>query len=72
MPFEIAKVVAIHRFVKSEHRLSAKNGTLVLKGSVKTAAQKREAGELAKHVPNVEQVVNEIQIKPDKHSTDHS
>ena len=51
---------------------SAKNGTLVLKGSVKTAAQKREAGELAKHVPNVEQVVNEIEIKPDKHSTDRS
>ena len=48
---------------------SAKNGTSVLKGSVKTAAQKREAGELAKQVPNVEQVVNEIEIKPDKHST---
>jgi hyperosmotically inducible protein len=48
---------------------SAKNGTLVLKGSVKTAAQKREAGELAKHVPNVQQVVNEIEIKPSKHST---
>ena len=51
---------------------SAKNGTLVLKGSVKTAAQKKEAGELAKHVPNVEQVVNEIEIKPDKHSTTRS
>jgi hyperosmotically inducible periplasmic protein len=51
---------------------SAKNGTLVLKGSVKTAAQKREAGDLAKNVPNVQQVVNEIEVKPGKHSTARS
>jgi hyperosmotically inducible periplasmic protein len=51
---------------------SAKNGTLVLNGSVKTAAQKKEAGDLAKKVPNVEQVVNEIEIKPGKHSTTRS
>ncbi len=48
---------------------SAKNGTLVLKGSVKTAGQKAEAGKLAKDVPNVQQVVNEIEVKPGKHST---
>jgi hyperosmotically inducible protein len=42
---------------------------LVLKGSVKTASQKKEAGDLAKHVPNVQQVVNEIEVKPGKHST---
>jgi hyperosmotically inducible protein len=51
---------------------SAKNGTLVLKGSVKTAAQKTEAGKLAKEVPNVQQVVNEIEVKPGKHSTTQS
>ncbi len=51
---------------------SAKNGTLVLKGSVKTAAQKTEAGKLAKAVPNVQQVVNEIEVKPGKHSTTQS
>lgn len=51
---------------------SAKNGTLVLNGSVKTAAQKKEAGDLAKKVPNVEQVVNEIEVKPGKHSTTRS
>jgi hyperosmotically inducible protein len=51
---------------------SAKNGTLVLKGSVKTAAQKAEAGKLAKEVPNVQQVVNEIEVKPGKHSTTQS
>jgi hyperosmotically inducible protein len=48
---------------------SAKNGTLTLKGSVKTAAQKAEAEKLAKQVPNVTQVVNEIEVKPGKHST---
>jgi hyperosmotically inducible protein len=47
----------------------AKNGTLVLKGDVKTAAQKSEAMTLAKNVPNVKQVVNELEVKPDKHST---
>lgn len=48
---------------------SAKNGTLVLKGSVKTAIQKKEAEDLAKKVPNVQQVVNEIEVKSGKHST---
>ena len=50
----------------------AKNGTLVLSGSVKTAAQKKEAEKLAKSVPNVQQVVNEIEVKPGKHSTPNS
>lgn len=51
---------------------SAKNGTLVLKGSVKTAKQKKEAEDLAKKVPNVQQVVNELEVKPNKHSTTNS
>ena len=51
---------------------SAKNGTLVIKGSVKTAAQKKEVGTLAKQVPNVQQVVNELEVKPGKHSTPSS
>lgn len=46
----------------------AKNGTLVLNGSVKTVEQKKEAGNLAKQVPNVQQVVNELEVKPKKHS----
>jgi len=50
----------------------AKNGTLVLSGTVKTAAQKKEAEKLAKQVPNVQQVVNEIEIKSGKHSTPNS
>jgi len=47
----------------------ATNGTLVLKGSVKTATQKQEAMKLAKHIPNVKEVVNELEVKSDKHST---
>ena len=50
----------------------AKNGTLVLEGSVKTFAQKKEAGGLAKHVPNVQQVVNELEVNPGKHSPANS
>jgi hyperosmotically inducible protein len=49
-----------------------KNGTVVLKGSVKTVAQKKEAESLAKQVPNVQQVVNELQVKPGKHSSSNS
>ena len=48
---------------------SAKNGTLEIKGSVKTAQQKAEVEKLAKKVPNVQQVVNELEVKPNKHST---
>jgi hyperosmotically inducible periplasmic protein len=51
---------------------SAKNGTLVLKGSVKTVSQKEEASKLAKGIPNVQQVVNEIEVNPKKHSTARS
>ena len=51
---------------------SAKNGTLKITGSVKTAAQKKEVNTLAKQVPNVQQVVNELEVKPGKHSTPSS
>jgi hyperosmotically inducible protein len=51
---------------------SAKNGTLVITGSVKTTTQKSEVSSLAKHVPNVQQVVNELDVKPGKHSTPNS
>lgn len=50
----------------------SKNGTLVIKGSVKTAEQKKEAERLAKKVPNVQQVVNELEVKPGKHSPANS
>jgi len=51
---------------------SAKNGTLVLKGSVKTPQQRAEAEGLARQVPNVQEVVNELKVKAGKHSTPNS
>lgn len=50
-------------------RCSAKNGTLEIKGSVKTESQKKEVEALAKKVPNVQQVVNELEVNAKKHST---
>ena len=41
----------------------AENGTLVLKGSVKSPSQKVEAQKLAKAIPNVKEVVNEIKVE---------
>jgi hyperosmotically inducible periplasmic protein len=36
---------------------------------VKTSAQKRDVDALAKKVPNVQQVVNKLEVNPNKHST---
>jgi osmotically-inducible protein OsmY len=41
----------------------AKNGVLTLKGSVKTVAQRAEAQTVAASVPNVQQVLNQIDVK---------
>jgi hyperosmotically inducible periplasmic protein len=67
-----AEVKAHESLNEQSIRCSAKNGTLVLKGTVKTAAQRHQAESLAKHIPNVQQVVNEIEVKPSKHSTTNS
>jgi len=42
----------------------SKNGTLTLSGNVHSVAQKKEAGDLAKKIPNVKETVNEIEVKP--------
>lgn len=47
----------------------AKNGTLKITGSVKTEMQKREVGAMAKKIQHVKEVVNELEVKPGKHST---
>jgi len=51
------------RLDKQSIHYDAKNGVLKLTGSVKTAQQKQEAELLASKVPNVQQVVNEIEVK---------
>jgi hyperosmotically inducible periplasmic protein len=48
---------------KQHIRYDAKNGVLTLKGSVKTPAERTSAEQLAQNVPNVQQVVNEIQVR---------
>jgi len=47
---------------------SAFDGTLTLKGSVNNAKEKDEAEAVAKRIPRVQHVVNEIQIHPGKPS----
>jgi len=37
---------------------------LVLTGSVKNAEQREQAGKLAEKVPNVRQVVNQLEVHP--------
>jgi osmotically-inducible protein OsmY len=54
----------ISKGLDKEHiRFNAKNGVLVLKGSVKNSTQRKDAEQVADNVPNVAQVVNEIQVR---------
>jgi len=48
---------------KQSIRYDAKNGVLTLKGSVKSTEQRHQAEQVASTVPNVAQVVNEIQVR---------
>ena len=48
---------------KAHIRASAKNGVLTLRGTVDTEGQREEAEKVASSVPNVAQVVNELQVK---------
>jgi osmotically-inducible protein OsmY len=48
---------------QQENQYEAKNGTLVLSGNVHSAHERVEAVRLAKSVPNVERVVNQIKVK---------
>ena len=58
------KAALISNGLNKEHiRYDAKNGVLTLKGDVKNTAHRQEAEKLAQTVPNVRQVVNEIDVK---------
>ena len=48
---------------KQDIGYSAKNGVLTLKGHVKTVTQREEAQRAALTVPNVQQVLNQIDVK---------
>jgi len=58
------KAVLISNGLDKQHiRFHAKNGVLTLQGDVDSAELRQQAERTAAMVPNVEQVLNEIQIK---------
>jgi hyperosmotically inducible protein len=57
------KATLRHHSALSHVSYSAYNQTLTLKGKVKTYKDREEAEDLAKKVPNVEKVVNEIELE---------
>ncbi len=58
------KAALVAKGLDKEHiRFDAKNGVLKLKGSVKTASQRKQAEQLAQNVPHVQQVLNELDVK---------
>ena len=58
------KAALVSKGLDKEHiRFDAKNGVLELKGTVKTPAQRKAAEQLAQAVPNVQQVLNDIDVK---------
>jgi osmotically-inducible protein OsmY len=48
---------------KQHISFDAKNGVLVLKGSVRTVPERTQAQQVAASVPNVQQVLNQIEVK---------
>jgi hyperosmotically inducible protein len=59
-------VIIAHRLEKQHIRFDAKNGVLTLKGDVDTSDQRQQVEKLAASVPNVQQVVNELDVKGGK------
>jgi osmotically-inducible protein OsmY len=62
-------VIIAHRLEKQHIRYDAKNGVLTLKGDVDTPGLRDQVEKLAASVPNVQQVVNELDVKGRKHRT---
>ena len=60
-------VIIANRLEKQHIRFDAKNGVLTLKGDVDTPGQRQQVEKLAASVPNVQQVVNELDVKGAKH-----
>ena len=58
------KAALIANHLNKQHiDFNAKNGVLTLKGSVETADERRQAQTAAANVPNVQQVLNQIEVK---------
>ena len=56
-------MIIANRLEKQHISFDAKNGVLTLKGDVDTSAQRQQVEKLASTVPNVQQVVNELDVK---------
>jgi osmotically-inducible protein OsmY len=56
-------VIIANRLEKQHIRFDAKNGVLTLKGDVDSPGQRQQVEKLAASVPNVQQVVNELDVK---------
>ena len=56
-------VIIANRLEKQHIRFDSKNGVLTLKGDVDTASERSRVEKLAASVPNVQQVVNELDVK---------
>lgn len=60
-------VIIAHRLDKQHIRFDSKNGVLTLKGTVDTPTLREQTEKLAASVPNVQQVVNELDVKGARH-----
>jgi len=60
--------IAAHKWENQHIRMDAKNGVLTLKGDVDTQRQRDQVNDVAKNIPGVQQVVNELQVKGQKES----
>jgi hyperosmotically inducible periplasmic protein len=59
--------------LKSEKiKYTAFNGTLTLKGTVRSTKEREQAEDLAQKVPQVQHVINELQVRPGKPSPANS
>ena len=53
----------VQRKLKDGVRYDVNNGVVTLKGNVNSQARRQQIGKVASSVPNVKQVVNELQVK---------
>jgi hyperosmotically inducible periplasmic protein len=60
--------IAAHKWENQHIGYDAKNGVLTLKGDVDTNRQRDQVNDVAKNIPGVQQVVNELQVKAEKQS----
>jgi osmotically-inducible protein OsmY len=56
----------IQHKLKREVRYDVNNGVVTLKGNVPSQSQRSSVEKLAEQVPNVKQVVNELEVKNQK------